>query len=103
MKERSFNLHDGQMGAAITVRVVPRASRNEISEILDDGTVKIRLTAPQVEEKSNQALISFLSEILGIDPKQLEIVAGISGNDKLVTIIGMDRLAVQEQILARLT
>ena len=91
------------MGAAITVRITSRASRNEISEILDDGTIKIRLTASQTVEKSNQALISFLAEILGINPKQLEIVAGTAGSDKLVTIIGMDKWAVQEHIMAHLS
>lgn len=103
MKDRSFQFHDGQMGAAITVRITSRASQNEISEILDDGTIKIRLTASQTVEKSNQALISFLAEILEINPKQLEIVAGASGSDKLVTIIGMDKWAVQEHIMAHLT
>jgi len=102
MKERSFHLHDGQFGSAITVRITPRSSRNEISEILDDGTIKIRLTAPQNEEKTNQALITFLAEVLGVSPNQLEIVAGISGKDKLVTILGMDKAAVQEQILTHL-
>ena len=45
MSERKFHLHDGKVGAAITVRVTPRASKNEISEILDDGTIKVRLIA----------------------------------------------------------
>ncbi len=102
MKDHSFHLHDGQMGAAITVRITSRASRNEISGILDDGTVKIRLTASQAAEKSNQALILFLSEILEIDPKRVEIIAGLAGSDKLVTIIGMDKWAVHEHIMAHL-
>lgn len=103
MKDRSFQFHDGQMGAAITVRITAHASHNEISGILDDGTIKIRLTASQAVEKSNQALISFLAEILGIDPRQLEIIAGASGSNKLVTIVGMDKWAVQEHIMAHLS
>lgn len=97
--ERKFNLHDGKMGAAITVRVTPRSSRNEISEILDDGTVKIRLTAPHNEQKTNQALITFLAEVLGVTTGQVEIVAGTEGHDKLVTITDLDKGAVQERIL----
>lgn len=97
--ERKFNLHDGKMGAAITVRVTPRSSRNEVSEILDDGTIKIRLTAPHNEQKTNQALIAFLSEILDVTPGQVEIVAGTAGNDKLITITDLDKTAVQERIL----
>lgn len=97
--ERKFNLHDGKMGAAITVRVTPRSSRNEISEILDDGTVKIRLTASHNEQKTNQALIAFLAEVLGVAPGQLEIVAGTEGHDKLITITDLDKAVVQERIL----
>ncbi len=99
MKEREFHLHDGKMGAAITVRVTPRSSRNEINEILDDGTVKVRLTATQGEEQINQALIAFLAQILGVKPEQVEIVAGSTGKDKLVTITDMDKAEVQEKIL----
>jgi uncharacterized protein (TIGR00251 family) len=102
MKEREYNLHDGKTGAAITVRITPRSSRNEISEILDDGTIKIRLMAPQNEEKANKALLQFLAEILQADPSQIEIVAGLSGNDKLVTITNMDKGQVQERILKNL-
>lgn len=98
-KDREFNLHDGKTGSAITVRVTPRSSRNEVSEILDDGTVKIRLTAPSTEDKSNQALLDFLAQVLEVKTSQLEIVAGVSGHDKLVTIIDLDSNAVQERIL----
>lgn len=99
MKDRDYHLHDGKSGAAITVRVTPRASRNEISEILDDGTVKIRLTSTQQEEKTNQALVAFLAEVLGVKSAQVEVVAGLSGNDKLVTITDLDANTVHDRIL----
>jgi uncharacterized protein (TIGR00251 family) len=102
MKDRSFHLHDGKTGSAITVRVTPRSSSNEVSEILDDGTVKVRLTASAPEEKMNQALVSFLAEVLGVKPNQIEIVAGQKGNDKLITIMDLDSNAVQERILEHL-
>lgn len=103
MKERKFNLHDGKTGAAITVRVTPRASRDEISEILDDGTVKVRLTAGINDEKANQALLDFLAKILGVSVSQMEIVAGLTGNDKLITITDLDKNLVQERILKHLS
>lgn len=99
MMERKYNLHDGKSGAAITVRVTPRSRQTEISEILDDGTIKVRLAKTQNEEKSNQELIAFLAGVLETEPKNLEIVAGLSGNDKLITITGMDKGLVQERIL----
>ena len=41
MTDRKFHIHDPKAGAAITVRVTPRAGRTAISGILEDGTVKI--------------------------------------------------------------
>ena len=62
MSPKKYRLHDGQKGAALAIRVTPRASKNEIVEILADGTVKVRLTAPPVEGEANQALLTYLGE-----------------------------------------
>ena len=79
--ERNFKLHNGKMGAAITVRITPRTAKNEITEILNDGTVKIRLTAPPVEGRANQGLIDFLAEVLNIKPARIEIISGLTSRD----------------------
>lgn len=101
--ERKFILHNGQSGAAITIRVTPKASRNEIAEIMNDGTVKIRLTSPLDEEQTNQTLLNFLAEVLEIPSSQIEIVAGHSEKDKLITVLNLDTTIVQERILKHLS
>lgn len=103
MADRKFHLHNGRSGAAITVRVTPRASKNEISEILDDGTVKIRLTTPPEESASNQALMVFLADVLGVKTSQIEIVAGINSKDKIVAVTNMDSSVLQNKILQKLS
>lgn len=103
MAQRKFYLHDGQKGSALAVRITPRASRNEISEILSDGTVKIRLTAPPVEGNANAALIDFLAGVVGVPASYIEIVAGKTGRDKLVSILDMDAETVHMRILENLT
>jgi|SRR5271157_2020515 len=100
--DRKFLLHNGQSGAAITIRVTPKASKNEIYEIMNDGTVKVRLTSSLDEEKINQALITFLAEVLEISTDQLEIVAGLSEKDKLITVLNLETAIVQERILKHL-
>ncbi|MDR3575131.1 MAG: DUF167 domain-containing protein [Anaerolineaceae bacterium] len=100
--DRKFILHNGQSGAAITVRVTPKASQNEISEIMNDGTVKVRLTSPLDDVKTNQALVAFLAEVLEIAPSQLDIVAGHADKDKLITVLNLDTNIVQERILKHL-
>ncbi len=103
MASRQYHLHNGQKGSALAIRVTPRASRNEISEILSDGTVKVRLTAPPVEGKANQALIEFLAEILEVPRTRIEIIAGTTGKDKLVSILDLDASTVHERILRKLS
>lgn len=100
--KREFNLHSGKGGAAITVRVTPRSARNEVSEILADGTVKIRLTAAPVDGKANETLIEFLAKVLDVNKSNIEIVAGMTGREKLVTILGLGPEEVQTRILKNL-
>ena len=102
MSSRKFHLHDGHRGAALAVRVTPRASRNEITEILPDGTVKVRLTAPLAEGESNKALIQFMSEVLGVTSSQIDIIGGLSGNDKLLSVLDIDTDEAHQRILAYL-
>ncbi|MDD5370083.1 MAG: DUF167 domain-containing protein [Anaerolineaceae bacterium] len=102
MESKKHNFHNGKTGAAITIRVTPRASKNEISGIQEDGTIKVRLTAPPVEGQANTALIHFLADLLQVAPSRIEIIAGLSGRDKLVTVTGMDADAVQVQVLKSL-
>lgn len=103
MPKRRYAMHGGQKGSALAIRVTPRASKNEISEILSDGTVKIRLTAPPVEGKANAALIAFLAEVIGVPQSKIEIVAGETGRDKLVSILDMDPTTVHQRILQHLS
>lgn len=100
MSDRKFQLHDGKKGSALAVRVTPRASRNEIVELLDDGTIKVRLAAPPSDNESNNALLEFLSEILGVPISRLDIVAGAAGRDKLIAVTDMDVETVHQRILA---
>lgn len=97
--KRKFRLHGGKTGSAITVRVTPRMTKNEIHDILEDGTVKIRLTAPPVDGKANKELSRFLSEILDVPISSIEIIAGLTGHDKIVSILDLDSNQVQERIL----
>ncbi len=84
------------------MRVTPRASKNEIVEILDDGTVRVRLTVPASDTEINKALVDFLSQILGVTNNKLEIVAGIAGRDKLIAVLDLDTEATHQRIIRQL-
>jgi len=102
MSDRQFRLHSGKKGSALAVRVTPRASRNEIVEMLDDGTIKVRLAAPPADNEANRALIEFLADILGVSKSRLDIVAGVTGRDKLIAVLDMDAETAHQRIVAHL-
>ncbi len=84
-----FQFGKGIGGAALTVKVTPRASRNELVGLMSDGTVKIRVAAPPVDGAANEAVIALLAEVLGVPKSQIEIAAGQKTTQKLVSIVGL--------------
>ncbi len=102
LKKRRFEFHNGRGGTALTVRVIPRAARDELAGVLDDGTLRIRLTAPPVDNKANEALIRFLARLLRVPKGNIEIVAGHTGRNKLVSILDLDPEEAERRIMAAL-
>jgi uncharacterized protein len=98
--DRKFHLHDGRRGVAVAVRVTPRASRNEVTAIQEDGTVKVRLASSSKEGDTNAALVNYLAEVLGVAPSKIEIVAGESGRDKLISILDMEKDELHNRLTA---
>ncbi len=88
-----------QDGAVIlAVRVQPRASKTEISGVLD-GALKVRLQAPALEDRANEALCEFLAHLLKTPKSAVRIVSGHRSRSKRVEIRGV----TQQQVLALVT
>ncbi len=103
LKKGAFHrFHDGKRGAALTVRVVPKASRTEIAEIMEDGTLRIRVAAPPVQDKANRALVDFLAKVLDVPRSHIEIAAGATKRDKILVILEMTPQEVESRIQAYL-
>jgi uncharacterized protein YggU (UPF0235/DUF167 family) len=101
MSNRNFRLHNGQKGAALAVRVTPRATSNQVAEILHDGTIRLRLVAAPGDEV-NTVLTSYLADILDVPESAIDVVAGQSGRDKLVSVINLDSEVAHRKILENL-
>ncbi len=74
-------------GVTLSVRIQPRASKNEATR-LEDGSLKIRLTAPPVDGAANEALVKFLADRFSVAKSRVEIVSGHTSRDKIVRISG---------------
>jgi uncharacterized protein (TIGR00251 family) len=97
-KKREFKLHNGERGAALTIRVTPRARKTEIGGVLADGTLRVRVAAPPVEGKANKALIAYLAKVLGVRKNKIEIVAGEKGLDKIISVLEMPAEEAENRI-----
>ncbi|MGB7970918.1 MAG: DUF167 domain-containing protein, partial [Candidatus Deferrimicrobiaceae bacterium] len=59
----------------VNIQVMPRASRAGVAGLLGDA-VRIRLTAPPLENRANEALVRFLSASLDVPRPSVEILTG---------------------------
>lgn len=69
----------------LTIRVQPRASRNELAGIQDEA-LKVRLTAPPIDGKANAALLKFLGKAFGVPPSSIILESGETGRNKRLRI-----------------
>ncbi|MFB0536050.1 MAG: DUF167 domain-containing protein [Anaerolineae bacterium] len=99
-RPREFKITDAERGAAFPVRVIPRASRNEIEGVTGHA-LKVRLTAPPVEGAANKALIELLAERLKVRKSQIEIVAGQTSRQKMISVVGLQPGEVEKRLFGK--
>jgi uncharacterized protein len=86
-------------GAVIfPVRVQPRASKDEIAGVMG-GALKVRLRAPAVEGRANEAPCEFVAELLKTPKAAVRILSGHHSRSKRVEVRGVTEL----QVLALVT
>ena len=79
-------------GVIIEVKVEPRSSRRQIIGAMDNGILKVKLTAPPVDGSANEQLIELISEVTGVKKSQVSIIRGLSSKRKLVKITGVEAI-----------
>jgi len=82
----------------LTIRVQPRASRDEIAGVMG-GALKVRLRAPALEDRANEALCEYLAELLKTPKAAVRILSGHHSRSKRVEMRGV----TEQQILALVT
>ena len=72
-------------GAVVSVRVQPRARRDEIVG-WQGSTLRLRVTAPPVDGRANDAVIGVLAEAIGVPRAAVGLVSGATSRNKLFRI-----------------
>jgi uncharacterized protein (TIGR00251 family) len=92
-----LEMQEREGAVILLVRVQPRASKDEIAGETG-GALKVRLRAPAVEDRANEALVEYLAELLKTPRSAVRLLSGDRSRTKRVEIRGVTR----QEILALL-
>ena len=90
-----LEIQEREGAVSFLVRVQPRASKEEIAGEMG-GALKVRLQAPALEDRANEALVEFLAQLLKTSRSAVRILGGKRSRKKRLGIRGV----TQQQILS---
>lgn len=86
--------------ADLSVRLQPRAARDEVAGERD-GRLLIRVKAPPVDGRANEALIALIAKRAGVPKRDVELIRGHASRDKVVRVSGLDAAALRRALQTR--
>jgi uncharacterized protein len=89
-----FQIKEFKKGLTFQVQVVPRASRAEIAGI-QEGALKIKITALPVDGAANEACIKLLAKTFALRKSQMEIFIGAKSRKKTVLVKDISRVELE--------
>jgi len=90
-------LKESKKGLTFDIQVIPYASRMQLVGV-QDGVLKIKVTAPPVEGAANEACIKLLAKELGLKKSQMEISSGAKSRKKTVMIKDISKAELETKI-----
>jgi uncharacterized protein (TIGR00251 family) len=97
MIDAGLQIRETPTGLEVRLHVLPRAKRCEISGVYN-GALKVRVTAPPVDDAANRAIVDFFSALLDVSRSSLSILAGLRSRDKVLKIRGLSLRSFLEQL-----
>ncbi len=91
-----FECGEDRVGA-IGVRLTPRAKGEGIAG-WRDGVLRVRVTAPSVDGRANEALLRLLAKALGLPRGDVTLAAGATFRDKTIDVAGLDEAALRARL-----
>ena len=85
MDDAALQVIETRHGLKFRLRVQPRARRSEISGA-HNGALKIKVTAPPVDDAANRAVIEYLAGRLGVSKSGISILSGARSKEKVLLI-----------------
>jgi uncharacterized protein (TIGR00251 family) len=96
---RRRTCNDRHIHAEIRIRLTPRAAREQIAPGPGD-TYAVRVTAPPVDGRANEALRRLVARRAGVAPSRVTLVRGDKSRHKVVRVEGVDPQVLRERLRA---
>ncbi len=96
MQNSFFTINEN--GVTVIVKLVPNSSFNKIVDYTDEY-IRIKISAPPIENKANKELIEFLSDIFKINRSKIKIVSGDKSKLKKILISDKCSNEVMQKIM----
>lgn len=93
-----LEIQESEGGVVFEAHVEPRASKNEVTGMYG-GALKIRLQAPAVENRTNEALVELLARLLKRPKSAVRILGGERSRTKRIAIHGVTKQQVLELLV----
>lgn len=97
--DKDFIIPVGENACKISIHAVPRASKTEVCG-MQGNSLKLRLQAPPVDGKANKAICKYLAELFDIPARNVTIVVGDTGREKIFQATGITAVEAKEKIAA---
>lgn len=75
-------------GVQLVLHVQPGARATALAGRHGEA-IKVRLAAPPVDGRANEALLAFVAERAGVAPRAVRLVRGLASRQKVVEVAGL--------------
>lgn len=89
-----ISVKDGSI--VINIRVVPNSSKTEF--IKDDERLRLKITAPPVDNKANKFIIDYFSKLFKLPKSSISIIRGELSREKTLSI-SIDDVSKQNSVV----
>src|SRR5262249_30206158 len=97
-RQLPMQIHESDGAVSFLVRVQPRSTSDEICGAYGES-IKIRLTAPPVDDRANESLLKFLAHHLKVPRSAVRIASGERSRTKRIEVRGITANDVRARLL----
>ena len=83
--------------ATLELKIIPNAPRDEIAGWLG-GTLKVKVHAPALDGRANEALLDFLASQLDLPRRTLTLLHGEKSRRKVVRVDGLNSTELRRRL-----